>query len=594
MEKQASTARKNIRVSAQLSRALRVKPGECTHRRLNAGGGGDAQNEEKARPRKEARAGEKQYKAARAEKGARRDKKINLSKNFQPGACTHRRLDAPPDKPDAAEIDQFEQDAFGPRPAQEGARAPQSRRARRRKNVWWATPVAMAMAAVLALLMIFVGSSIYGYARFLNMKGAVERDTFYPGVYLDGQDLSAMTLDEAMDKWGAGAEAARESFAITLTLDDQSWSLDADELGYKNDYQEMISLAWSVGRYGTLEERYAVVTGMDGQWSRSFETTSGIDEERALTVLGAIADELSSDVVNAQVASFDTQSGEFTFTESRAGARVDAQALLEDVKSAAAEGRKSVAITRETIYPTDTAGSLSEIYGKIASATTNASSSNSNRLTNLKVACKALNGLCIEPGETFSFNGTLGKRTAKKGYKAAAAYENGVTTNQLGGGICQVSSTLFNAVAKADLKIVERAPHSRPSSYVDLGKDAVVNWPNQDFKFKNDTDYPVYLTATVTSNKRVVIAVYGKKLEGGITIKIVSQKTSESNPGADRVTYDDSLLPGERVVVEQARKGYTATTYRVYYDANGTQIKKEVLCKSSYAAAGAVVRVGPS
>ena len=127
------------------------------------------------------------------------------------------------------------------------------------------------------------------------------------------------------------------------------------------------------------------------------------------------------------------------------------------------------------------------------SAYTTKTTSDSNRNTNIRLACEAINGTALMPGETFSFNQTTGQRTTSKGYRSAGAIAAGQSIEEVGGGICQVSSTLFNAVARADLQIVERSPHAWPSTYVGKGEDATVNWPNLDFKFKNNTDAPIFV-----------------------------------------------------------------------------------------------------
>ncbi len=472
----------------------------------------------------------------------------------------------------------------------------QHKKPRRRKPVkqaWWATPVALCMLSVLLLLCSFMVAEIRGYAGFLQKKQHVDRATFYPGVSVESVDLSQMTLEQAQAEWAARDQRARDALTLKLVLGERTWDVDAESLGYHSNYEQAITSAWSVGRYGTLEERYQVVNSLTSDdWRRDFPVERGLDENHALQGLTPLANALSVPVVNAAVLDFNEKDRSFTFTDSRPGAEVDPNELLDSIKKAAASGARTVRINRREVPPLDTARTLADTYGQISSASTDAGFSTSNRLANLKLSTAGLNGLRIEPGETFSFNKTLGKRTAKKGYKPAGAYENGITTNQLGGGICQVSTTLFNAVAKADMKIVERAPHSRPSSYVGLGKDAAVNWPNQDFRFTNTSDYPIYITASLSKSKKVQMAVYGKKLPGGVTIQITSEKTAEYPAKADQVTKDPNLLPGERVVVEAARNGYRAVTYRVYLDAKGKQLKKVELCKSYYAPSGAIVRVG--
>ena len=463
----------------------------------------------------------------------------------------------------------------------------------RARDAWWAVPVSMSMAAVLIVLMGFAGQQARAYAGFVEKKKAVGRQTFYPGVALQGEDLSGYTYDQALQLFNKREADERAKFNIELAYGDKRWQLSAGALGFRSDIEAQLQAAWTVGRYGTLDERFSVISSMrELDWRRDMPVQSGLDQVASMEKLQPFAASMSVPSEDAQVLSFDEKEKSFQFSDGKVGYQVDPMELYQDILRAAESGEKTVNINRHQINPKDTAQTLSATYGLIASAVTNASSSSSNRLTNLKISCKALNGMRIEPGEVFSFNKALGKRTANAGYKPAPAYENGMTTNQYGGGICQTSTTLFNAVAKADMRITERSPHSRPSSYVDIGKDAAVNWPNQDFKFINNTDYPIYLVAWVSSNKRVNVQVYGKKLLGDIKIKITSEITQTLPTRKDQVTIDPNLLPGERVVVEPARRGYTAMIYKHYFDADGNVVRKETLGKSTYAPSGAIVRVG--
>lgn len=468
-----------------------------------------------------------------------------------------------------------------------------SRAARRKqKQIWWALPISLAMAAVLMLLVSVMFVQVKGYASFLQQKGRVDRATFYPGVSLEGVDLSGMTLEQAIEEWGARDSKVRDSLDVTLTLGENQWPFTAEELGYTSDYQQVVQSAWSVGRYGTLEERYQVVGDLTREnWHRDFQVTRNVDEGVAMGKLNALAESLSTQPVDAQVEYFDETTRTFTFSGSKPGLVVEGKDLMNAVKSAAANGQKAVPISLRKVEPKNSVETLSQEYGLVASATTDGSFSTANRLTNLKVACKTLNGTRLDPGETFSFNKTIGKRTAKAGYKSAGAYENGITTAQLGGGICQISTTLFNAAVKSDMKITERAPHSRPSKYVGLGKDATVNWPSQDFKFQNNTDDPIFIVSYVKS-KKVTVQIYGKKLPGGMKIKLSAEQNESYAPGDPQYIKDSSLAPGQQVLYEESRKGYLATTYKLYMDANDKLLKKVQLCKSYYRPAGAVYKVG--
>ncbi len=478
--------------------------------------------------------------------------------------------------------------------AGQAARSPESRAARRKKarQSWWTGPVSAALACVLAVVGLNVGQRLSVYQGFLEKRALVDRATFYPGLTIDGVDVSDMDYATALAYFQALDEQQRSAYFVELTFGDKKWTLESDAFGYSSDYRKILDSAWAVGRYGSFEERYMAASRASGEWSRDYTINRSIDEGGLLGVLTPIATELTQPGTNARVTDFSVSKLKFTVEDGTVGYVVDANKLMRQVLDKVNEGGGPMEIIREEVDPPLTAEELSKQFGKISSATTNAAFSTSNRLTNIKVACKTVTGTAVQPGETFSFNKALGERTTKKGYKAAGALENGMHTQQVGGGICQVSTTLFNAVAKADLQIVERSPHSIPSVYVDLGKDAAVNWPNQDFKFKNTSLYPVYIVATLGKDKKVTFSIYGKMLDDGLTVKVISKKTGTYTPKEDQIIVDASLAPGEKVVVEAARKGYTADTYRVYYNAKGKEIDRQRLFKSTYRSAGAVIRVG--
>lgn len=473
-------------------------------------------------------------------------------------------------------------------------RSPGSQGARRRKarDSWWAGPVSAALACVLVVIGLNAWERLGDYREFLRRRALVDRQTFYPGLTIDGVDVSDMDFATALAHFEALDQQQRSAYFVELTFGSQRWMLEEDDFGYRSDYRQILANAWAVGRYGSFEERYTAASRAAGEWSRNYTITRTIDKNRLLNELTPIAAALTQPGTNAQVTGFSTAKLQFSFKDGTVGYVVDAEALMREVLDKVAQGGGELPIIRQEIDPPMTAEQLSKLFGKVSSATTNASFSNNNRLTNIRLACKTINGMAVQPGETFSFNKALGERTTKKGYKPAGALENGVHTQQVGGGICQVSTTLFNAVAKADLEIVERSPHSIPSVYVDLGKDAAVNWPNQDFKFRNNGLYPVYIVASLGKDKKVTFSIYGKLLDDGVTIKVVSKKTSTTSPGPDQYIVDASLMPGEQVVVEEARKGYTTETYRVYYNADGKEINRQRLFRSTYRAAGAIIRVG--
>lgn len=460
-----------------------------------------------------------------------------------------------------------------------------------RKNDWWAAPVSALMILILASVAYFGLSELKNYMNFNRMRSIVDDQRFYSGITVEGTDVSQMTLDQALSLWAEREEEVKSRMNLTLQYEGQSWTLTNEQIGYHSNYEQVLNNAYAMGRSGSLEERYAEINNLANN-PQSLSIERGYDEEKLRQQLEEVASQVSQEGSNATVASFDSDTGEFTFKEGVTGRVVDMDQLFSQAQQALASGSTQLTIQTQTVEPTVTVAQLEQEYGKITTATTNASSSSSNRITNIKLALKAMDGLRLDPGEEFSFNELLGERTKEKGYKEAGVINNGMMDQGIGGGICQVSTTLFNAVAKADLKITERHPHSRPSTYVDLGKDAAVNWPNQDFCFVNNTDAPIYIRAKWTSEKKVSISIYGKKLADGVTIKITSKQTATVNPGDPKITVDSSLPAGTRKVVSSERTGYKATTYKVYYDKDGNEIKRVQLCKSNYPAAKAVIKVG--
>ncbi|MCQ2438088.1 MAG: VanW family protein, partial [Clostridia bacterium] len=294
----------------------------------------------------------------------------------------------------------------------------------------------------------------------------------------------------------------------------------------------------------------------------------------------------------AHIASFDMTNYAFTFAEGEPGKQLDTATLESDIITTLKNGGGTVEPVITEIAPSNTVSEISSQYGMISAAVTNASSSSSNRISNIRLAMATINGTCLEPGESFSFNGVVGRRTTERGYKKAGAYANGEVTEEVGGGICQVSTTLFNAVDKADLQIDERHNHSLPVSYVDNGKDATVDYGNQDFRFTNNSDDKIYICCVVTDDKRVRVGIFGKLLPNGETITVES-RTTGSVPYTTEYRANMTYASGYSQVTRPGKNGATAEAYKVRHDASGNIISTELLCKSTYKATSEIIEYGP-
>lgn len=211
--------------------------------------------------------------------------------------------------------------------------------------------------------------------------------------------------------------------------------------------------------------------------------------------------------------------------------------------------------------------------------TTRYDPSNKNRSNNIELATNKLNGTVIMPGEVFSYNKIVGKRTIEKGYKEAGAYAGGEVIQEVGGGICQVSSTMYNAALYANLEIIDRSNHYFETTYVDVGRDATVSWGTLDFKFKNNRQYPIKIEAT-SKNGVMKISILGIKEEKEYEV-IIKSETTSIIPKTIKYVEDSKLNLGEEQIVQVGHDGSTSKTYKILR-LNGITISTEVISEDYY------------
>lgn len=226
----------------------------------------------------------------------------------------------------------------------------------------------------------------------------------------------------------------------------------------------------------------------------------------------------------------------------------------------------------------------------ISTFSTKYDASNRNRSTNLQIAAQKINGKVLMPGEEFSFNKVVGKRTVEEGYKDAKIYADGGVVDGLAGGICQISSTLYNSVLLANLQITERRNHSFTTSYLPAGKDATVVWGTTDFRFVNSRSYPIKIEATV-NNGIAEFKIHGMQEETEYEVKILPVKT-KSIPYTTTYEEDPSVMPGQQKVKQAGHAGYKVTTYKELRQ-NGVVVSKEVISNDTYNPMRAIIRVAP-
>lgn len=227
---------------------------------------------------------------------------------------------------------------------------------------------------------------------------------------------------------------------------------------------------------------------------------------------------------------------------------------------------------------------------KLAGYTTYFPAGSYARSNNLKIALSYMNGVVVMPGEIYSYNKNIGDTTASKGYQAAATFKAGTTVNEMGGGICQTVSTLYNTVLMANLEVVERHQHGLPVGYVPPSRDATVYSPVLDFKFKNNRETPIKIVTSFTYNGSLNVSIYGTKQDNDPEV-ILSQTTTGTIPYTTRYEYDANMPYGSQVVVTAGVNGYTSESY-ITKKLNGVTISSGLLSKDKYNAQQQVIKVG--
>ncbi len=216
----------------------------------------------------------------------------------------------------------------------------------------------------------------------------------------------------------------------------------------------------------------------------------------------------------------------------------------------------------------------------LASYSTTFATSNTNRATNIRLASNKINGVVLLPGQQFSYNAVVGKRTTQAGFKSAGVYMNGKVETGIGGGICQVSSTLYNTALRANLEIIKRSNHHFDTGYVPLSTDATVSWGGPEFIFKNSRNYPIKIVSAVNGGK-ITISMYGCKEDVEYEV-IIKSETLQKIPMQTEYRTNTSLTPGTQKVVQKGHGGYKSRAYRIL-KLNGNVISTQLLSTDTYA-----------
>lgn len=441
---------------------------------------------------------------------------------------------------------------------------------------------------VTAILLFLCGS--IGYFTIFALANN-DKNKISNGVYIDTVDVSGMTKDQAA-KAVNDYIADRKSKSITINIDDNTVVSTLKDLGYEAAENNVIEEAFMVGKSGNVLKRYKEQKDIEEE-GLVFHLEFSLDDEKIKTL---VEEQCTAFNMPAKDATIKRENNKFIITDEVTGRKVVTDETVEKIKSTILTewDGKDVAIEAVVIddVPKYTREILEKIDTVLGTYQTNYTSSSNSRANNLATGARFIDGTVLYPGEVFSAYEHLSPFTVENGYSIAGAYSQGKVIDSIGGGICQVSTTLYNAVLRAELEIVERAPHSMTVGYVKPAMDAAIAGTYKDLKFKNNLETPVYIQS-YTVGRNITFTIYGEEVRDtkDRTIDFISEVTSTVNPPKDLITKDPEKPVTYKEITQSAHVGIKAKLYKVIYE-KGKEISRELVNTSNYAAAPAYVTVG--
>lgn len=461
---------------------------------------------------------------------------------------------------------------------------------------------AVVLLAVGAYFIFFVGGGDLTPEKKAEILAS---GTFEEGVCIEGVDVSGMTYAQAEPLVVEKREIKLSELSIKYSVDGQEYALDSQMIGAQIDYQPIMEQALFYGKDGTKSEnreakRTAKRDGVNFPLIVQAEN-SALQESLEQQGLSYNTPMKNAEIVVNTVQDEDTLqlNGTLSISKESAGREVNDEKLMEEILQALAADNLQNVIEAEVVetQPTLTQEQLEENCQLMASYTTRFKDSKYERRYNIWRMGTVVNGVVLQPGEEWSINDAAGPRTSETGWKNAAGISDGQYVDEPGGGICQVSSTLYIALIKSEVEIVTRSHHSWPLSYVPTGLDATISTGGPDFVYRNNYDTPIAVVVTVDGKdeRSITVKVYGPKMDYDVRFEVEEVKNEEPQD-SPAITMDPELEPGETEWVKPRHNYIQVQVWKIKEDKDsGEQIgERELFSTETYRAFTGTVAVAPS
>lgn len=409
----------------------------------------------------------------------------------------------------------------------------------------------------------------------------------YPGVRVDTIDLSGKTKQQAEQILKHENDEIVLKRKINVKALDKNYTIEYTKISPKYNIQEVVDQALAYGKdLNILAKANLIRKPKVKNYSLKFT----YDQKAIKEFITSIEKQVNVNPINAKIQMVGTA---FSVIPDVKGIKLE-RALLEKELASQIDGKVSPDINVEARATTTTAAitleKLNTINTKVTSFSTEfGTGSSAPRANNIRLATRAINGTCIMPGGTFSFNDVVGQRTAIKGYESAPIIVGNQVDSGLGGGICQVSTTLYNSILKANIKSTQRSHHTLPSHYVPLGMDATVDYGNLDYKFTNTLAYPIYIQGDAEGGN-IVFNVYSNSSLASTTYDISSEVYDTIKSGISYVD-DSTLSKGTQVYVQQPYTGYKVRVHKKTIQ-GGKIVNDTIISDDYYLPVNAVIKRG--
>jgi len=438
---------------------------------------------------------------------------------------------------------------------------------------------------IIGVLILFstITFSSYSYIKVKQWGSLI-----LPGVKVENEDLTGKTEKEAQmilnDKYSSKVLKKK----VTIVTDEKKYILDYKTLGAKYKVDEAVQQALSYGNDMNMFEKYKAITHPRG---KQIKLTFEYNDKAVDKILKEIAKDTDKKVVNATITK--SSGGQFVVTNDVIGRKLEVDKLKTNIKSKidgfTDEDVAYIEAPVKEIKPKISKAFLKTINTKISGYNSNFGSSSEGRATNIALSTESINGKLLMPGDVFSFNGVVGERTALRGYKAASVIIGDKLEQGLGGGICQVSSTLYNAMLSTSIVSLERIHHTISSGYIPKGQDATVDYGNLDYKFKNTFKYPIYIEGFL-SNGNLYFNIYSNSTLTKRTYEIVNEVSDPTEPKTETI-QDPTMLEGQNEIVKTGYAGFKVKVIRKTYE-NGTLVNTEVINKDTFRVINGITKIG--